>query len=310
MNYGIRLLALVATFFSLASLATAATVGGPATGLWYNPTESGRGYNIDLQGDTMIVTTYIYEASGDPIWYLSSGTYNHDTGVFTSSYDSYSNGQCFGCPYVAPVLQSGAAGPITITFATNQVATLTYANGTGSTQIVKYNYGFPTKTDSLYGEWAFTYESGGVVSGDWIVFDTPYTDANGIKYASGRAAGAPTTTAVGTYNPQTFEVAVTVTQGTTQRLYRFGIFDDHRAIGLAIVYLPGVPPSASMTATGARLLYKSELAGGIIGSTGDAQGASAMVQSDAQSLAAGTEDDAALLARMQGVLAEIQATQK
>ena len=41
------------------------------------PQESGRGYEIDLQGDTMIVTTYVYESSGDPIWYFSSGTYDH-----------------------------------------------------------------------------------------------------------------------------------------------------------------------------------------------------------------------------------------
>lgn len=310
MNYGIRLLALMASFFSLASFATAGTVGGPATGLWWNPTESGRGYNIDLQGDTMIVTTFIFEASGDPIWYLSSGTYNHETGVFTSSYDSYSNGQCFGCPYQAPVVQSGAAGPMTITFVTNQVATLTYSNGTGSTQIVKYNYGFPTKTDSLYGEWAFTYETGGVVNGDWIVFDTPYTDTGGIVYASGRAAGAPTTTAVGTYNPATFEVNITVTQGTTQRLYRFGIFDDRRAIGIATVYLPGQPPSAPMTATGARLLYKSELSSRIIGSTAAGQSASAPAMESAASLATGTEDDAAIMTRMQRVLAEIQAKQE
>ena len=53
-------------------------------GLWYNADESGRGYDIDLQGDTMIVTTYVYEQSGDPIWYLSSGTYDHTTGTFTS----------------------------------------------------------------------------------------------------------------------------------------------------------------------------------------------------------------------------------
>lgn len=311
MNYGIRLLALTAAFFSLASFATAGTVGGPATGLWWNPTESGRGYNIDLQGDTMIVTTFIFEASGDPIWYLSSGTYNHETGVFTSSYDSYSNGQCFGCAYHAPVVQSGAAGPMTITFATNQVATLTYSNGTGSTQIVKYNYAFPTKTDALYGEWAFTYESDGAIKGDWIVFDTPYTDANGVLYASGHAVGAPTTTALGTYNATTFEVNITVTQGTTQRLYRFGIFDDRRAIGIATEYLQGQPPSATMTATGARLLYKSELGSRVIGSTAAGQSASApAMESAAQSPASSTEDDAAIMARMQRALEEIQATQE
>ena len=163
MKVGIRELVVLTSLVALCSSASAITVGGPTMGLWYNPQESGRGYDIELQGDTMIVTTYVYESSGDPIWYLSSGPYDHATGVFQSTYDSFSNGQCFGCPYQAPDAQVGAAGPITITFFTNQSATLTYPGG--STNIVRYMYGFPTRTDTLYGEWALSYETGGVVIG-------------------------------------------------------------------------------------------------------------------------------------------------
>ena len=265
MKHGIRLLALLASLIGLVSFASAATVGGPTQGLWYNPQESGRGYDIDLQGDTMIVTTYVYEQSGDPIWYLSSGPYDHNTGIFASTYDSYSGGQCFGCPYHAPTAQSGAAGPITITFHTNQTATLTF-NG-GSTEIVKYAYGYGTRTDVLYGEWALSYEYGGVVAGDWIVFDTTSTDSTGAVFASGHAAGAPTTTALGIYDPLYQEAQIEVTQGTTTRLYRFGVFDDRRLIGNAAVTLQGQPSQGPYVATGARLLYKSEIAGGIIGTT-------------------------------------------
>jgi hypothetical protein len=298
MKYGIRLLALLTSFVGLVSLASAATIGGPTQGLWYNPQESGRGYDIDLQGDTMIVTTYIYEQSGDPIWYLSSGTFDHDTGIFTSSYDSYSGGQCFGCPYHAPTVQSGAAGPITITFHTNQTATLTYTGG--STEIVKYAYGYPTRTDVLYGEWALTYETGGAVAGDWIVFDTTVNDPSGAIFASGHAAGAPTTTAVGIYDPVYQEAQIQVTQGTTIRLYRFGVFDDRRLIGNATVTPQGQPDQGPYTATGARLLYKSEIAGGVIGTTG--------VQAKAAGTApSSTADDAAIRERMRRVLAELEA---
>jgi hypothetical protein len=245
-------------------------------GLWYNPTESGRGYEIDLQGDTMIVSTYIYEDSGEPIWYLSSGTYDHTTSTFQSTYDSYSGGQCFGCPYQAPTVHSGAAGPITITFFTNQTATLTYPGG--STNIVKYQYGFPTRTDVLYGEWAFSYETGGVVVGDWIVFDTPFTDSSGNVYVSGHAAGDATTTALGIYNAAAFEALVQVTKGTTIRTYQFGVFDDRRVIGTALIDTTGQPEAGPYTATGARLLYRSELAGGIIGTTGAPAGAALAAQ--------------------------------
>jgi hypothetical protein len=247
----------------------------------------------------MIVTTYVYEQSGDPIWYLSSGTYDHDTGVFQSTYDSYSNGQCFGCPFQAPVLQSGAAGPITITFHTNQTATLTYPGG--STDIVKFAYGYATRTDVLYGEWALTYETGGAVGGDWIVFDTPYTDpASGTVFASGHAAGNAATTALGLYDPTFLEAQIEVTDGPTKRLYQFGVFDDRRAIG-QMTSTTGTTSVGPYTATGARLLYKSEIAGGVIGQN-SLQGAAATAPAAA--------DAAAITARFRRAAAALEAQRK
>lgn len=262
MKLAIRVLALSASLFALADSASALTIGGPTMGLWWNPSESGRGYEIDLQGDTMIVTTYVYEQSGDPIWYLSSGTFDHSTGVFTSAYDIFANGQCFGCPYAAPD-HTGNAGPITITFTTNQTATLTYPGG--STDIVKFQYGFPSRTEVLYGEWALSYETAGQVNGDWIVFDTPYTDpASGTHFVSGHAVGNATTTALGIWDPTLTEAEIEVTQGTTKRFYEFGVFDDRRMIG-RMTQTTGTTSIGPYTATGARLLYKSELAIHVIG---------------------------------------------
>jgi len=75
------LVALGLAFGSLQAVAFT-TIGGPATGLWAHAGDGGRGFNIDIQGSTMIVTTFIYTQNGAPIWYLSSGTYNHATGRF------------------------------------------------------------------------------------------------------------------------------------------------------------------------------------------------------------------------------------
>jgi hypothetical protein len=288
MKSAIRVLALSVSFAALADSASATPVGGPTMGLWWNPSESGRGYEIDLQADTMIVTTYVYEQSGDPIWYLSSGTFDYSTGIFQSAYDIFANGQCFGCPYVAPD-HTGDAGPITITFHTNQTATLTYPGG--STDIVKFQYGFADRTQVLYGEWALSYETGGNVGGDWIVFDTPYTDpASGTQFVSGHAAGNATTTALGIYDPNFTEAQIEVTAGTTKRLYRFGIFDDRRLIG-TMTSTTGTTSVGPYTATGARLLYKSELALHVIG-----QGALGPVQTMP---AAQPADTAAVMAKFQ-----------
>lgn len=262
MKSALRVLVASALLFALADSASALTIGGPTQGLWWNPAESGRGYEIDLQGDTMIVTTYVYEQSGDPIWYLSSGTYDHTTGTFQSAYDIFANGQCFGCPYVAPT-HTGDAGPITITFHTNQTATLTYPGG--STEISKFQYGYPDRTQVLYGEWALTYITGGNVGGDWVVLDTPYTDpASGTQFVSGHAVGNATRTVLGIYDPNLTEAEIEVTDGTTKRLYEFGVFDDRRLLG-SMRATTGTTTVGPYTASGARLLYKSELPIHVIG---------------------------------------------
>jgi len=262
MKFVVRVLAVSALLFVFAHTASALTVGGPTQGLWWNPAESGRGYQIDLQGDTMIVTTYVYEQSGDPIWYLSSGTYDHTTATFQSAYDIFANGQCFGCPYVAPA-HTGDAGPITITFHTNQTATLTYPGG--STEISKFQYGYPDRTQVLYGERALSYIIAGNVSGDWIVLDTPYTDpASGTAFVSGHAVGNAARTVLGIYDPNLGEAEIEVTDGTTKRLYEFGVFDDRRLLG-TMKSTTGTATTPAYIASGARLLYKSELANRVIG---------------------------------------------
>jgi hypothetical protein len=233
------------------------TIGGPTTGFWYNAQESGRGFDIDLQGDTMVVTTFAYTPSGDPIWYLSSGTYNYATGVFQSSYDSYSDGQCLGCPPQRPDLHSGAGGPITVTFHNNVTATLTYPGG--STNITKYNYGAGAGTDNLYGEWAFTYDIGGLVGGDWIIFNAPFTGSNGITYASGSMDLASQYVALGYFDTSANSFFVLVSIGNFEDFLRLGL-DDHRGIGAAWVLASGEDPTGDGSpAAASRLLFRSEI---------------------------------------------------
>lgn len=233
------------------------TIGGPSTGLWYNASETGRGYDIDLQGDTMIVTTYVYTASGDPMWYLSSGTFDYATGRFTSSYDSYSDGQCFGCAPHAPTLHSGAAGPMTIVFQDDQHATLSYPGGT--THIVKFNYGFGSPNDTLYGEWAFSYDIAGSVGGDWLIFSAPFVGSDGTVYAAGNEDGDASNVALGTFEASLGEYAVLVEVGGIDHFYTVSL-DDHRGVGSAWVFPAGGSPTGNGSAAAAgRLLYKSEL---------------------------------------------------
>ena len=234
------------------------TIGGPATGLWAHAGDGGRGFNIDIQGSTMIVTTFIYTGSGAPIWYLSSGTYNHATGRFQSSYDSYSDGQCFGCPAYQPTVHSGAAGPMSIQFHTNQTATL--STPSGSLEITKFNYGFASPRDLLYGEWVFTINVGGLISGDWIVFDHPYTGSNGTVYAAGHSDDSFHHAALGSYSASLGQFIIVATQaGNYAHSYALGM-DDHRGLGAAWVHLLSQVPTGNGSAGSAsRVLYEGEL---------------------------------------------------
>ncbi|WP_395684471.1 hypothetical protein [Dokdonella sp.] len=251
------IVALGLAFGSLQAVAFT-TIGGPATGLWAHAGDGGRGFNIDIQGSTMIVTTFIYTQNGAPIWYLSSGTYNHATGRFQSSYDSYSDGQCFGCPAYQPTAHSGAAGPMSIQFHTNQTATLTTPNG--PLEISKFNYGFASPRDLLYGEWVFTINAGGLVTGDWIVFDHQYTGNDGTVYAAGHADGSSTHVALGSYSSSLGEYIITALQsGSYVHSYALGM-DDHRGLGAGWVHLLSSNPTGNGSgATASRVLYEGEL---------------------------------------------------
>src|SRR5512143_2092654 len=54
---------------SIASMTVQATAGSaivPAKGLWWNPNESGSGYNLDVKHGVLVVTVFSYKADGEP----------------------------------------------------------------------------------------------------------------------------------------------------------------------------------------------------------------------------------------------------
>ena len=90
----------------------------PTTGLWWNPNESGTGYNVQVQRGVLVVTMYSYTAAGDPVWYLAVGSMmNSDSGVTASAtLDKYRGGQCASCRYQGEPGVMGNDGSMTINF--------------------------------------------------------------------------------------------------------------------------------------------------------------------------------------------------
>jgi hypothetical protein len=102
----------------------------PVTGLWWNPNESGTGYNIQVQHGVMVVTMYSYVGGGDPLWYLVVGKLaNVGAGVTASgTLDKFRGGQCASCMYQSPV-QAGNDGAMTISFSSPTTATVQLPGG-------------------------------------------------------------------------------------------------------------------------------------------------------------------------------------
>jgi uncharacterized protein (TIGR03437 family) len=59
-------------------------LNAPRTGWWDQPSQSGRGYFLEVQGNTLFVGALIYGSSGQPSWVTATGPVNTD-GTFSSA---------------------------------------------------------------------------------------------------------------------------------------------------------------------------------------------------------------------------------
>ena len=102
----------------------------PVTGLWWNPAESGSGYDIQVQHGVLVTTMYSYTAAGDPVWYLATGTLANagPNVVVAGTLDKFRGGQCVSCMYQMPN-PMGNDGGVTITFTSPTTATMQLPGG-------------------------------------------------------------------------------------------------------------------------------------------------------------------------------------
>lgn len=81
---------------------------GPATGIWWNAAQSGRGFTLEMQGENLLIGGYMYDndTGGNPVWYISSAPYHRETNgidsvisTFSGAWQQYANGQAMGVPF-------------------------------------------------------------------------------------------------------------------------------------------------------------------------------------------------------------------
>jgi uncharacterized protein (TIGR01370 family) len=128
------------TRFSFAAngLSSPPTATQPQTGWWWNPAEAGRGYSVEVQNDTAFVAAYMYDGSGNPVWYASGPATLTTGNTYQGTWTSYTGGQTLTGTYQPPTGTSDA-GSLTIQFSSPTAGTLTLPNGN---QIPIQRFGF------------------------------------------------------------------------------------------------------------------------------------------------------------------------
>ncbi len=151
--------------FALLASAQLHAVQYPENGWWWNPAQSGRGFLLERQGNTIFIGAFIYAANGRPEWLVMQGSYvpsdavAGQIGTVALTVSATANGQCVGCAYVFPSVSTSTQNPASITFAAGQRATLTWPGETISLQ--RQFWAWRDQVDQLDGNWLLTSVSNG-----------------------------------------------------------------------------------------------------------------------------------------------------
>jgi hypothetical protein len=100
----------------------------PETGWWWNASEGGRGFSIEVQGDNLFIGGFMYDGSGNPVWYVSAGKMSTPT-VYQGNWMQYGNGQSMGGVFKAAAVKNNNVGGIAISFTSTTTATMYLPDG-------------------------------------------------------------------------------------------------------------------------------------------------------------------------------------
>lgn len=133
----------------------------PQSGIWWNPSENGRGYVIEIRDGKLNFGGYLYDASGRATWVSSGPSAMSSPTTFSGTLDSYSGGQTLTGAYKPPTGRT-TAGSVSLTFQSPTTATLVWPGG--AVAIQRFRFGAPANAPSSFtpeaGVWWAPQESG------------------------------------------------------------------------------------------------------------------------------------------------------
>ena len=114
--------------FAVLAFVPMAADASPVSGYWWDPSESGNGFVIEIQGSQMFMAGFLYAASGEATWVASVGPMASSS-EYSGSLITYTGGQTLTGNYVVPAL-SPSLGNVSITFTSDTQGSVTWPGGT------------------------------------------------------------------------------------------------------------------------------------------------------------------------------------
>ncbi|MBK7660113.1 MAG: hypothetical protein IPJ28_13655 [Betaproteobacteria bacterium] len=192
----------------------------PESGWYWTANESGRGFNLEIQDNTLFMAAFAYRADGSPVWYVTGGSMSSDRSYSGDLYET-AGGQCIGCNYrPANLLPVGRAS---VTFTSERSASVTLLGNTISVVRQDWSNSGAASRDALFGEWSTVDgdPSFPVYYAERISLHTPGNSSSG-PYAGGNRTGSPSSLAVGGYEAS--ERVFTMLMDSSTSFYQFFIF--------------------------------------------------------------------------------------
>lgn len=130
----------------------------PAAGLWSIDSENngqpGRGFQVEVENDTMVLSYYGYRADGSSVFYLASGAYANNQ--FNAQLMEYQGGVPIGSNTPKNATTKGSPGTINIAFTSGTQGTVTFPGETPKA-VTKFSFGYPATPQGLFGTYLFSF---------------------------------------------------------------------------------------------------------------------------------------------------------
>ncbi len=233
---------LIAVNALLSSASAQVYLRPPEDGFWWNPAESGRGWNFETENDLVAVVHYTYDTAGRSVFLTSVGQWNPSNRTLTTTLNAFEGGQCIGCGYVAP--RSSDLGTVRFEFLNETVGRVIYPNGT-VVPIERFRFFWPTPQELAKGVWNVLWiGSSGLIFGAFPYLDATSVSGNTVGHLL-YGGGRPVVVGPSTALPG---LTLGVVDATTS-FYDYYIFvlGANKWSGFACTRLKTDPPPASLS---------------------------------------------------------------